>query len=823
MPTLEELLKYKQPEAIDQMQDVANSSWADKFAKNPTELTGEQLDALNQSPELLDKLDKAKQVNSTPVPKPQPIVQPEVPVSSKLDNVMTKLQDLPDEALGKMGSLGERIMASRAAGLVGKVAASAPGQMVGKVLNSPITGGLGTVYEGSQLAKDLKKGDQAEAMGHGLGTLAGGLATFGSGLAIPAVGAQLAFKGGQKGAEFQKEYLAKHPEIEMDDKGNFTDYNMGRSPLNKFEPKMSDSVQPRLTSVEEPSGMGPILDKEKYGSELNTEKQKVNFEDALNKGFDALLDTESGNRQLASDGTPITSSKGAIGAAQVMPATAPEAAKLAGLPWDKEKYQNDADYNKALGKAYFRKQLENNHGNFAEAYAAYNAGPGALKRAKAKAIEAGSPEDWVSFLPDETKDYVAKNMAKFNGEELTPRGIGPVSDPKKYAAMMDEGNQDQNDIRQILASLKNEKSEQGSDLQNSLKEMLAQNGGGFTNNTVENLRKVQEEYNKARELNQGLRIANTFAAGLTGGKNAALKPNQELFDESDKIAGEKVSQFKDLTAKEADDAGSQGSKQAVGFAAQILAKAGFDPKLVQGMSYNQIEKNFPQIAKMMDVKLATDARKDATKEKQKEKDKTDQERAMLQTGQLLESARGNPAAAQAEKDLYAADKAKSLASLYGDPNKLNPAMTQLLATEVAKIASGGVPTMHELEGLNPQTLKGKFAGVWEKLVNHPTPANAGAFIKQYQDYAGALTKDAQKVIHEKYGRVIESRKSQLSDQDYKALEDKYLKRFESPEISKQQMQSSNTKTVVKKGYNPKTNQTQLIYSDGSKEIVDGKR
>ena len=52
---------------------------------------------------------------------------------------------------------------------------------------------------------------------------------------------------------------------------------------------------------------------------------------------------------------------------------------------------------------------------------------------------------------------------------------------------------------------------------------------------------------------------------------------------------------------------------------------------------------------------------------------------------------------------------------------------------------------------------------------------------------------------------------------------KYLKRFESPEISKQQMQSSNTKTVVKKGYNPKTNQTQLIYSDGSKEIVDGKR
>lgn len=31
------------------------------------------------------------------------------------------------------------------------------------------------------------------------------------------------------------------------------------------------------------------------------------------------------------------------------------------------------------------------------------------------------------------------------------------------------------------------------------------------------------------------------------------------------------------------------------------------------------------------------------------------------------------------------------------------------------------------------------------------------------------------------------------------------------------------KTVVRKGYNPKTNQTQLIYSDGSKEIVEGKK
>jgi hypothetical protein len=36
-------------------------------------------------------------------------------------------------------------------------------------------------------------------------------------------------------------------------------------------------------------------------------------------------------------------------------------------------------------------------------------------------------------------------------------------------------------------------------------------------------------------------------------------------------------------------------------------------------------------------------------------------------------------------------------------------------------------------------------------------------------------------------------------------------------------QSSAQKTVIKKGYNPTTNQTQFIYNDGTSEIVDGKR
>lgn len=121
--------------------------------------------------------------------------------------------------------------------------------------------------------------------------------------------------------------------------------------------------------------------------------------------FNSLLQQESRGRQFNTDGSVVTSPKGAIGIAQVMPATGPEAAQLAGLPWDAERFKSDPTYNAKLGEAYFNKQRET-FGSDAKALAAYNAGPGALRRAEAKAKEAGKPEDWLSYLPKETQDYV---------------------------------------------------------------------------------------------------------------------------------------------------------------------------------------------------------------------------------------------------------------------------------------------------------------------------------------------------------------------------------------------------------------------------------
>lgn len=162
----------------------------------------------------------------------------------------------------------------------------------------------------------------------------------------------------------------------------------------------------------------------------------------------------------------------------------------------------------------------------------------------------------------------------------------------------------------------------------------------------------------------------------------------------------------------------------------------------------------------------------------------DQQKSFNIVTAKLDSVRGDPAVKQAETDIYNAEKANALANLYGDPNKLSPQMTKLLVSEVGKIAQGGAPTMHELEGLTPNTLNTVLASGWSKLTNAPTPANAGAFVKQYQDYANTLEKGAQNTIMSKYGRVLNTHKDHLSEGDYKKLDDQYLGRFKPKEDTK---------------------------------------
>lgn len=124
---------------------------------------------------------------------------------------------------------------------------------------------------------------------------------------------------------------------------------------------------------------------------------------------------ESRLSQFDASGQPLTSKKGAVGIAQVMKDTGPEAARAAGLPWDEERWRNDPAYNLALGKAYLNKQLKAFGGNNILALAAYNAGPGKVNEWISKYGDprtgAITNEDFIRSIPfQETQSYVTKIM-----------------------------------------------------------------------------------------------------------------------------------------------------------------------------------------------------------------------------------------------------------------------------------------------------------------------------------------------------------------------------------------------------------------------------
>ena len=164
-----------------------------------------------------------------------------------------------------------------------------------------------------------------------------------------------------------------------------------------------------------------------YAGRALEENQALQNDSSLSDSvFSRMIDAESGGQHFNKDGSPKISSAGAVGIAQVMPSTGPEAAAAANLPYDKEKLYNDPEYNRALGHAYFQKQLKA-FGNSELAAAAYNAGPRRVKEALEKAKKTGG--SYIDYLPLETRNYIKKAMASTQGSAAQADGgrIGRAS------------------------------------------------------------------------------------------------------------------------------------------------------------------------------------------------------------------------------------------------------------------------------------------------------------------------------------------------------------------------------------------------------------
>lgn len=163
------------------------------------------------------------------------------------------------------------------------------------------------------------------------------------------------------------------------------------------------SVEDDLNSLEGEESEIPVPDvgDSPYGEALQNVYATENPD--LIELVQRVKQQESGSQHFDENGQPITSSAGAIGIMQVMPGTAPEAAALAGLPWDENAYRTDPAYNELIGIAYLSEQLRKYNGDVERALAAYNAGPGAVDNALSM-----RDANWLAALPAETQDYVAR-------------------------------------------------------------------------------------------------------------------------------------------------------------------------------------------------------------------------------------------------------------------------------------------------------------------------------------------------------------------------------------------------------------------------------
>lgn len=132
-------------------------------------------------------------------------------------------------------------------------------------------------------------------------------------------------------------------------------------------------------------------------------QQASNSDAYFNQVFNKLKGAESGNRHTDANGNLITSSAGARGVTQVIRKTGADP----GYGVQPLQNQSRSEYER-FGRDYLQAMLKNFKGDYEKAVAAYNAGPGSVQDAVAKAKAKGG--SWTDHLPkaSETIPYMNK-------------------------------------------------------------------------------------------------------------------------------------------------------------------------------------------------------------------------------------------------------------------------------------------------------------------------------------------------------------------------------------------------------------------------------
>ncbi len=192
------------------------------------------------------------------------------------------------------------------------------------------------------------------------------------------------------------------------------DYVKGSNYFNLYADRLSTEAMVR--SREQLRSMGDKRDILSGVDEIvKTAGPTANFNsDPLPNIEAVVLQLESGGRRWSNEpGKLLTSPKGAKGEMQVMDATATDPG------YGVRPAQDSSPEELArVGRDYINAMVREYRGDTDKAMAAYNAGPGAVGNAVLKAQKQGG--DWLSYLPQETQDYVRKGSGMLSKVESKP-------------------------------------------------------------------------------------------------------------------------------------------------------------------------------------------------------------------------------------------------------------------------------------------------------------------------------------------------------------------------------------------------------------------
>lgn len=216
---------------------------------------------------------------------------------------------------------------------------------------------------------------------------------------------------------------------------------------------------------------------------------------------------ESGGKRYGAGGVILTSTKGAKGEMQVLDSTNKDPGYGVVPARD-----NSPDERARVGRDYLKAMLREFPDDYRKGLAAYNAGAGRVQQAMEQAAKGRSGSaDWLSYMPEETKAYVAKISGQFEKGDGTPtlptlqslheqvRNTIPPDQPQRRKIALDEVT------RQYEETLKAKKQGEDENIARGY-QWLDQNGGRFSQMPA-NLRAniPAKDYDNMR--NYGVRVA----------------------------------------------------------------------------------------------------------------------------------------------------------------------------------------------------------------------------------------------------------------------------------------------------------------------------